>query len=89
MSGPNFGWSYPPGVSGNESAIAGADYERELEKYPCPNCGDVLLIMGYRFETWLTCSGCDFQEDLEPPERDPDEERERMREVRNDTTRDD
>ena len=29
---PDFGWNYPPGVTGNEYAIAGADYEYDATR---------------------------------------------------------
>ena len=61
-----FGWYYPPGVTGNEYEIAGADYEKELDT-PCPKCGEnTLMEEGYRGNRWESCSECDYYEDLEP-----------------------
>jgi|APSaa5957512493_1039668.scaffolds.fasta_scaffold82933_3 hypothetical protein len=34
----NFGWHYPPGVTGNEYAISGAEEEWE-EELECESCG--------------------------------------------------
>ena len=59
-----FGWSYPPGVSGNEYAIAGPDYEQEFEERSCPECGSELMEHGYRRERWVTCTRCKYHEDL-------------------------
>lgn len=64
--------NYPPGVTGNEYAIAGADYEKEWEEYPCPKCGEGLFELGYDGDRWLSCCNCEWQKDLEPPEPDPD-----------------
>ena len=71
---PDFGWNYPQGVSGNEYAISGADYEKESTE-PCPRCAcnlpdcpehTLLLIeQGYHGERWLTCPQCDYTRDLE------------------------
>ena len=68
---PNFGWDYPPGVSGREYEIAGADYQKEVEG-ECPTCGkaDVLFEEGYKGDHWQFCSECDYQEDLDPVELD-------------------
>ena len=62
----NFGWDYPPGVTGNEYAIAGPDYDQEKEGV-CPKCGDTgcLSEQGYRGQRWVVCCSCDYQEDLE------------------------
>ena len=38
--------NYPPGVTGSEYAIAGADYEQEVDE-PCPKCGGELVEQGY------------------------------------------
>ena len=46
--------NYPPGVTGNEFAIAGPDYERE-SGLTCPDCGDELTELGYRGDRWLSC----------------------------------
>lgn len=32
MVNRDFGWNFPPGVSGNELAIAGPDYEEESDQ---------------------------------------------------------
>lgn len=72
--------NYPPGVTGNEFAIAGPDYERESED-PCPKCGAAALEQGYGGVRWLVCEN-DHIEDLPPLEPDPDraydEERDRQ-----------
>ena len=59
-----FGWNYPPGVTGSEYAIAGPDYEKEVDEL-CPKCGDNMLEQGYRHEHWVVCVSCDYQRDLE------------------------
>ena len=66
--------NYPPGVTGNEFAIAGPDYERESDK-PCPVCGRTTMEYGYRDERWLTCDTGEHTTDLEPYEPDPDRKR--------------
>ena len=43
---PDFGWNYPPGVTGNEYAIAGADYEKEV-KGGCRLCTKSSLKMAF------------------------------------------
>ncbi len=61
----NFGWDYPPGVTGNEYAIAGADYSKE-SNVPCPYepkkgtedslpCGEPTMEEGYQEQRWLAC----------------------------------
>ena len=62
--------NYPPGVTGNEYEIAGADYQKEVEG-ECPACfrSDVLVEEGYRGRRWQFCSECDYQKDLDPIER--------------------
>lgn len=74
--------NYPPGVTGNEYQIAGADYERESD-VPCGRCGkSSCMEVGYGRERWLTCGECDWHTDLDPLEPDPDraydEERDRQ-----------
>ena len=73
--------NYPPGVTGNGYAIAGPDYEKEWEEYPCPKCGEGLYEVGHRGDRWLSCS-CGWERDLEPNEPDADraydEERDRQ-----------
>ena len=68
----NFGWNYPPGVTGNEIEIAGPDYEKEWTEYPCPMCGEGLYEEGYQGRRWLSCA-CGWTRDLEPDDGpDPD-----------------
>lgn len=59
---------YPPGVTGNEFAIAGPDYDIESD-LPCPHtipydvnddnaeiaCGAPTMEWGYRNERYLSC----------------------------------
>lgn len=63
------GWNYPPGVTGNEYAIAGADSEWE-EQHWCEQCltTTVWAIERYGSEAWATCVGCDasVEADLDP-----------------------
>jgi len=40
LMGNQFGWDYPPGVSGLEPAIYGAEAEMEEE---CPRCGKMAI----------------------------------------------
>lgn len=61
MTRANFGWRYPPGVTGNEYAIAGPDYQQE-SKDLCPysrsdgeECGVKAFEEGYRNRRWLVC----------------------------------
>lgn len=75
----NFGWDYPPGVTGNEYEIAGPDYEKETDEL-CPrrmdadsinllsesNCEGFLIEQGYRGQRWVVCSKCNYQADLLP-----------------------
>ncbi len=66
--------NYPPGVTGNEFAIAGPDYEREVDG-ACVKCGDeALMEQGYRTDRWTVCNSCGNTVDL-PAERDPRDER--------------
>lgn len=60
----NFGWNYPPGVTGSEYEIAGPDYEKELDDL-CPECDGYLLEQGYRHDRWILCSLCDYQKEIE------------------------
>ena len=63
---------YPPGVTGAELGIIGANYEKDFDLYPCPQCGGYLMENGYSYQRWVFCLGsdskpdCDFQRDLEP-----------------------
>ena len=57
--------NYPPGVTGNEYQIAGADYERDV----CHNCATCHATQdgteqGYGDERWFICSVCDEITDL-------------------------
>ena len=64
--------NYPPGVTGNEFAIAGPDYERESDEL-CLACGsEKTLELGYRGNRWLYCKDCQTEIDLESLEPDPD-----------------
>lgn len=51
--------NYPPGVTGREFEIAGADRE-ESEQVECPECGnDAIEDVSYFGEQrWWTCSAC-------------------------------
>jgi peptide subunit release factor 1 (eRF1) len=68
-----FGWNYPPGVTGNEFKIVGADYEREVGGR-CPECGlrGTLIERGFQGSAWMTCSECGMEKAIEPPEPDWD-----------------
>ena len=72
--------NFPPGVTGNEYAIAGPDYENESD-IPCPKCGGETLEQRYHGDRWIYCNACDFTNDIEDPGDDPDrkydEERDR------------
>ena len=72
--------NYPPGVTGNEYAIAGPDYERE-STIICDNCGHQMTELGYRGERWLSCD-CGNSDDLPPIETDPDRAYDEARERR-------
>lgn len=79
---PNFGWSYPPGVTGREFAIAGPDFEGEVERY-CPTCEKVTPFeaASYRDQAWGTCEVCltedEWSVEDEAPEPDYEAEMER------------
>ena len=51
--------NYPPGVSGNEYAIAGPDHEKELDAY-CLTCDSKQpgTEQGYGFQRWFICETC-------------------------------
>jgi len=72
--------NYPPGVTGNEYAINGAQYEREINEQ-CEACGHVgLLLEGhYEFGERTICLECDDIQYIDP-EPDPDEWYDRTRE---------
>jgi len=72
--------NYPPGVTGNEFAIAGPDYERESDK-PCPECSEPTMELGYLGDRWLACNN-GHTTDLERPEPDPDRAYDEAREQR-------
>lgn len=64
--GPN----YPPGVTGNEYAIAGPDYEAEMPG-PCPQCGrEELLTVGFQGTRWVACGACEYASDIQYPGED-------------------
>lgn len=79
----NFGWDYPPGVTGNELEIARPDYEKETDE-PCPDCGGPALEVGHHQRgRWLACINYDHTTDLpdddgDDPDRKYDEERDRQ-----------
>lgn len=56
----SFGWSYPPGVTGNEYAIAGPSWEGEYRRY-CRVCDTITVWDAQTFhgEGWGTCQTCD------------------------------
>ena len=65
--------NYPPGVSGNEYEIAGADYQREYtDKDFCPKClmGGTLYQEGYQSQHWVFCSECGYERELEGDKND-------------------
>ena len=73
--------NFPPGVTGNEYAIAGPDYEKESD-IPCPKCGDETIEQGYHWDRWIYCVECDLVTEIEDdpgddPDRKYDEERDR------------
>jgi hypothetical protein len=77
---------YPPGVTGREYAIAGADYEQEMTvSVTCKNAeckyhdenqdlDDILVegYGGYQYFAW-TCEGCgkEYEEEQEEPSPEP------------------
>ncbi len=70
----DFGWDYPPGVTGNEYAIAGPDYEKESD-IPCSVCGKPTTEFGYGDQRWLTCVEFDHITNLELFDEGPDPDR--------------
>lgn len=61
----NFGWNYPPGVTGNEYEINGPDYQDSIGF--CPECGEEEWFEeGHQGDRWNYCYACDHYEDLEP-----------------------
>lgn len=57
------GGNYPPGVTGSEYAIAGADYEQPIDTL-CPDCGSSVTEQGYRHARWITCNECPYIKDI-------------------------
>jgi hypothetical protein len=57
--------NYPPGVTGREYQIAGADLETE-ESRTCSACGltEVVIVEWYDYSKWFTCEGCGAENDL-------------------------
>jgi ssDNA-binding Zn-finger/Zn-ribbon topoisomerase 1 len=72
--------NYPPGVTGNEYAIGGPQYEREINE-ECEECGHVGLTLEghYEFGERTICPECNNIEYLEPEGPDPDEAYDRAR----------
>ena len=66
--------NYPPGVSGNEYAIAGASWTGTLD-VECEDCGyeGDADAEGYGWERWAFCPECDVTIDLPDDEYDPPE----------------
>ena len=69
--------NYPPGVTGNEFAIAGADYEEETNTLCSYDIGDGVkcnkrtMELGYQGNRWLDCNDGHVT-DLPPIEPDGD-----------------
>ena len=61
----NFGWNYPPGVTGREYEIAGPDDEWESEHY-CEKCEKDTMFSCESFQKQRSgiCSECDSDIDL-------------------------
>ncbi len=59
--------NFPPGVTGNEYAIAGPDYSNESD-IPCSKCGGETLEQGFKGDRWLTCLVHNHITDLDPPD---------------------
>ena len=58
--------NYPPGVTGMEFEINGADAERDRPDFECPRCGNVGgTELRYRRQTWVVCDGCDETTDTD------------------------
>lgn len=57
----------PDGVTGREYAIAGPDYERDIEDAPCPRC-DSSQITEYGYRRWAGrfCRECGAEWEAEP-----------------------
>ena len=61
----NFGWDYPPGVTGNEYEIAGPDSVWE-EKLDCANCEKTTMFSceSFRGQRSGVCGECESDIDL-------------------------
>ena len=61
----DFGWNYPPGVTGNEYEIAGPDSEWEAEHY-CEKCEKTTVFSceSFRGQRSGICGECDSDIDL-------------------------
>ncbi len=80
--------NYPPGVSGNEYAIAGPDYEEGSDEL-CPfvrrweedgepvelECGEPTVEQGYAGDRWLVCTAEESHTTDLPRQDDSDEDR--------------
>lgn len=66
--------NYPPGVSGQEYEIAGADYEILLTE-PCRECGAAEVYeSGYQGTAWTNCENCGHHvDDVADDSREPDD----------------
>ena len=73
----DFGWEYPPGVSGNEPEIAGYDEIEITVECPMSDCdfdGDVEAY-GHGGIFYWGCPNCDAQNEYTvEDDRDPDVE---------------
>ncbi len=80
--------NYPPGVTGNEYAIAGPDAEEPAEDFECPNCQSTSgTKLSYQRQAWIACNNCDYQLDTTDDYDngpDPDAAYDKMREERDD-----
>lgn len=65
--------NYPPGVTGNEFAIAGPDHEYEKADW-CPQCDTTRsgADIGYHGGWWWQCDHCDWWKPI-PSYDDPGE----------------
>ena len=79
--------NFPPGVTGNEYAIAGPDYENESDElclailWYGSECQAPTMEQGFQGRRWLVCDNghtTDLEEDPgDDPDRKYDEERDR------------
>lgn len=60
------GWNYPPGVTGFEYAISGADTEEEAVLW-CEMCDRERpgMLQTYRRKAWFICDVCGRETDVE------------------------